>query len=402
MSSITSSMESFWQHHKIGPFPTLSGYHRCDIAIIGAGYTGSWLAYWLRNSGLKVMLLESQTPGFGASGRNGGLLLQGPAQLLAQSSESIGRVEALDLWQHTRETFSWVAELARRYPLDYHTTGSLYVGAADERALIESTVALMNQAGSTARVVLHQKLPPSLQRLGLDAAAWFPDDGTIHPLKLLEALLTEASLGGVAIFSRSPVSRVDANSNQAILTGQNFTVHAAKVLVVTNAYVPEWLPAMAQHIHPVRGQILATEPTEPLDHHVPVYADHGFNYWHQREDGRIVAGGYRHLDLEGEVGTDLLLNPDIQNRLTDLVATLAGHPLLIHDRWAGIMAMSDDHLPYVGMLTGTIGVAIGYSGHGSTVTPIAAKMLRDQVIDGSPVFPPLSVARILNESDTRP
>jgi glycine/D-amino acid oxidase-like deaminating enzyme len=140
--------------------------------------------------------------------------------------------------------------------------------------------------------------------------------------------------------------------------------------------------------------VLATSPLAPLDHQFPVYADHGFNYWHQRRDGRMVVGGFRHLDLTGECGTDLVLHPAIQDRLTQLAEDLAGGPVEVLHRWAGIMAMAKDHLPYVGMVNKRLGIALGYSGHGSTVTPAAARMLSEAVLHHTPVFPALSAARL--------
>lgn len=389
-------MDSYWHHHRIGPYPELVGTHRADVVIIGAGYTGSWLAYWLKESGLRVVVLERDTPGSGASGRNGGLLLQGPAQLLGESAQTIGAKAAIELWQRTRETFTWVQQLSQRYALDYHITGSLYVGGdAGEREVLAATVNLMNEAGIGARLIERRDQPLSIQRLGYDQAAWFPDDGMVHPLKLIDALLTEAQEGGIHIHSHSAVIHGVETQDGVEVFGHNFSVRAHSVLVAQNAFVPDWIPALKGLIHPVRGQVLATAPVARIDHDYPVYADHGFNYWHQRPDGRIIAGGFRHLDLTGEVGTELILHDAIQDRVTELVRTLVNAPVTVTDRWAGIMAMTSDHRPLVGLITPHVGIVLGYSGHGSTVTPIAAKMLKDALIDHTPVFAPFLATRMI-------
>ena len=390
-----ATMQSFWQHHDIGHYGPLKGQEECDIAIVGGGYTCCWLAYWLKDNGLKTVVLEQKQPGWGASGRNGGLLLQGGAQMLATASTVMGKAAALQLWHTTRQSFEYVLELNKRYALDYAPTGSLYVGGdAGEQRIIEETVALMNEAGIPARVVPKKEQPASIQRLGYDLGAWFPDDGMVHPLKLIAALLNEATKMGIRVYGNSEVKEADWSGDRVTLTGANFSVRAQKVIVATNAYVPAWLPTLQNAIHPVRGQILATIPISPMDHAYPVYADHGYNYWHQRPDGRLMAGGFRHLDLTEEVGTELVLHDAIQERLTQLVKDLTGSSAPISDRWAGIMGMTHDHLPYVGMLNPKVGVALGYSGHGSTVTPIVAKMLHDAIIDNAPVFAPFSLSRL--------
>lgn len=387
-------MKSFWQEESAGTFPRLTGHHQVDVAIVGAGYTGSWLAYWLRDRGLQVLVVEAQAPGYGASGRNGGLLLQGPAQLVGEAAQHMGHDTALALVDWTRRSFQWVGHLARRYDLDYHTTGSLYVaGDAAERPLVQETARLLNQGGIPAELWEPAQQPPSIRRLGHDLALFLPDDGQIHPLKLIRALLAEATACGVRVYQHSPVRHYRETDGAGILEGEGYTVQAAHVVAATNAYTGQWLPEIGSRLRPVRGQMLASEPTAPLDHAYPVYADYGFNYWHQRPDGRILAGGFRHLAPDDEVGTDLVLHQRIQERLTQLVTTLAGHDVPISHRWAGIMALTEDKSPWVGSLTSHLWAAIGYNGHGSTVTPAAARMLADALLDGTPVLPPWAITR---------
>lgn len=388
-------MQSYWQTLNQCSYAPLIGEHHTDVAIVGGGYTGSWLGYWLKDAGLRVSIIEGQFPGFGASGRNGGLLLQGPAQLLSEASAMMGKAQALRLLDWTRRTFEWLQPLRARYDLDFHQTGSLYLGGdAGERSGIEETVSLFRDSGILARVLLPRDQPHSLQNLGYDVAAWFPDDGMVHPLKLIHALLNEAQQQGVGIYSQSRVERWDQDAKGHVLTGARFRVHASHVIIATNAYTPEWIPFFHNLIHPVRGQVLITEPVPPLDYSYPVYADHGFNYWHQRQEGMIVLGGFRHLAIEEEVGTDLVLHDRIQETLSEFMTKVAGRPIAITHRWAGIMGMTPDHLPYIGEIIKGLWIAGGYNGHGSTVAPIAAEMLKDAILEQKPIFPPFDVDRL--------
>lgn len=381
-------MESFWQQKSAGDFPTASGTIDADIAIVGGGYTGSWLAYWLRNRGLSVVLLEAQTPGYGASGRNGGLMLQGPAELLSDASETMGEEKALELARMTRQSFPWIQEINTRYPVDFRVTGSLYLaGGADERDAVQKTAALYQKVGVAARLLEPHEQAESLRRLDGDWALWIPDDGMVHPLKLIHALLLESSQGGVMIYAHAPVSDIEDRGASVRLGGPSFRVRAERAVLCTNAYT-----FLGPPIQTVRGQVLVTEPLPCLDHPYPVYHDRGFNYWHQRPDGRLVAGGFRYLAGEEELGTDLILHPAIQKRLDTLVTTLVGRPVGIERRWAGIMGMTPDHHPYLGPLSQSLWIAAGFNGHGSTVTPVAARMIRDALLDGKPIFEPFSLS----------
>jgi glycine/D-amino acid oxidase-like deaminating enzyme len=388
-------MKSLWQDIRNTHQTALTGQFHTDIVIVGAGYTGAWLAYWLRHSGLSAMVVEQRYAGYGASGRNGGLILQGPAQLLGEVAADWGEDRALEILGLTRQTLDWVNQLADQYAIDYRRTGSLYVGGdATERPSIEYTVALMQRAGIPAAVLDPLDQPPSLQQLGYDLALWVPDDAIVHPVKLIQALFQEATASGIPLYQGQAVDGFEEHPDFIIVTGPQFRIKAAHLVVATNAYTTTWIPAMAPWIQPVRGQMLATAALASLDHQFPVYADHGFNYWHQRPDGRLIAGGFRHLALDDEVGLDLTLHPRIQARLQELVGALVGHSVPITHRWAGIMAMTPDRRPYVGQWTSRVWIAGGYNGHGSSVAPVAAKMVAEALTDNQPIWPLYDVVRL--------
>ena len=388
-------MQSYWQIVAPKSLPALQGHRDTDIAIVGGGYTGCWLAYWLRDSGLRVTVVEREFPGFGASGRNGGLLLQGPAQLLGEASRLIGTQAALQFLLLTRRTFEWLEPLRTQYDLDYRQTGSLYLGGdLGENPVIESTVDLFQEAGIPAYLLERREQPASLQNLGYGLGAYFPSDGMVHPLKLITALLSEAQAHGVQVFAHTAVEQYEEDAKGITLLGSDFQLSASRVVIATNAYTGSWFPMLNAALNPVRGQVSASEPVVPLDYPYPVYADHGFNYWHQRPNGSIILGGFRDIALQEEVGTSLQLHGRIQAALTDFLTALAGKPVKVAQRWAGIMAMTPDHLPYVGPLTGRIWIAAGYNGHGSTVAPVLSRMIRDALLDGTPIFAPYDVRRL--------
>ena len=122
-------------------------------------------------------------------------------------------------------------------------------------------------------------------------------------------------------------------------------------------------------IVPTRGQVIATEPLAERLFEMPHYGRHGFDYWHQTEDGRIVAGGFRDVSLEQEFTADEELTDPVQRALSTFVNDLVGRELRVDYRWAGIFGLVLDFLPVVGEVPGLPGtwVAGGYSGHGNVL-----------------------------------
>ena len=120
------------------------------------------------------------------------------------------------------------------------------------------------------------------------------------------------------------------------------------VVVCTDGYPSGLLGETEGLIIPTRGQVIATEPVPERFLELPHYGRHGFDYWHQAEDGRIVAGGFRDVSFDSEFTADEQLTEPVQNALHRFVNDLMGRELRIDSAWAGIFGMVMDFLPVVG------------------------------------------------------
>ena len=149
---------------------------------------------------------------------------------------------------------------------------------------------------------------------------------------------------------------------------------------------------------PTRGQVVATEPIGQRWFEVPHYGRHGFDYWHQTPDGRIVAGGFRDVSLQEEFTADEVTTPAVQAALDRFVASLAGRTLRVDYRWAGIFGMVFDFLPVVGPVPGHTGlwVAGGYSGHGNVLGFASGRLAARAILgDHDPLLDLFEPARLL-------
>jgi gamma-glutamylputrescine oxidase len=144
---------------------------------------------------------------------------------------------------------------------------------------------------------------------------------------------------------------------------------AERVVVATDGYPSGLLGPLEGLIIPTRGQVIATAPLAERLFSCPHYGRHGFDYWQQLDDGRILAGGFRDYALDTEFTADEETTPTIQHALEEFVADLVGRPVEITYRWAGIFGLVLDFLPVVGEVPGSdrVWVAGGYSGHGNVL-----------------------------------
>jgi glycine/D-amino acid oxidase-like deaminating enzyme len=157
------------------------------------------------------------------------------------------------------------------------------------------------------------------------------------------------------------------------------------VVVATDGLTAGLLPELEAAVVPVRGQMLATAPVAERLFDRPHYARHGFDYWQQLDDGRLVVGGKRDVSFETEYTDVEETTPLVQERLEAFTADLLGAPPAVTHRWAGIWGETADRLPLAGPVPGRPGVWVagGYSGHGN-VLGFACGDLVARAIAGEP------------------
>ena len=156
-------------------------------------------------------------------------------------------------------------------------------------------------------------------------------------------------------------------------------------MIATDGYTHGLVPELDAAVLPTRGQVVVTEPLERRLFPCPHYARHGFDYWQQTPDHRLVAGGFRDKALDEEQTAEETTTPLIQEHLERFVRELTGAEPRIEHRWAGIFGMTEDRLPLVGSVPDRDGVWVsaGYSGHGN-VMGLACGELLAQAILGDP------------------
>ena len=321
------------------------------MAVVGGGVTGCACALALAEAGLRVRLHEEREIAGGASGRNGGFALRGVAAPYDVMVESIGRERARALWERTERALDRMEELAGDA---FRRIGSLRI-AADGEEVGEVRAEYEGLRADGFAVEWLDELGPQLAGRHAGAILHTPD-AVLQPARWVRRLAVLAVEAGVEIRERSRVSSLGE-------------LDADRVVVATDGYPSGLLGPIEGRIIPTRGQMIATEPMDELLFERPHYSRHGYDYWHQRPDGRILAGGFRDVALQTEFTAVEETTPPIQEALESFVSGLAGRPLGITHRWAGIFGFVPDFLPVVGPVPGEerVWVAGGYSGHGNVL-----------------------------------
>jgi gamma-glutamylputrescine oxidase len=341
----------YWLAEPFEPIPRVELGGRPDVAVVGGGITGTSAALTLAEAGMRVRLYEARVIAHGASGRNGGFALRGGAAPYPVTAESIGRARTAELWRWTERELAALAEVAGD---TFRPVGSLRLAAdEEERDELEAELEAMRADGFA--VEWREDLSPPLAGR-YPAAIFHPHDGVLQPARLVRRLAARAAEAGVEIREHTRV-------------GTREETGAETVVVATDGYPSGLLGELEGLIVPTRGQVIATEPLPERLFGIPHYGRHGFDYWHQAPDGRLVAGGFRDVSLQDEFTADEVTTPAVQEALESFVESLLGRRVAVEHRWAGIFGMVFDFLPVVGPVPGRDGlwVAGGYSGHGNVL-----------------------------------
>ena len=362
--------------------PPIEGHklEAVDVEIIGAGITGCSAALALGRAGLRVRIRDQRGIAEGASGRNGGFALRGGAARYDVARETYGADAARNLWLRTETE---LAELERAVGDAFRRTGSLRLAADDEeRDEIRAEYEALAEDGFA--VEWRDEFPPLLRK-HFRGAIFHIGDGVVQPARAVRRLARAAAEAGVEFRTGMRVESLDE-------------LKAEHVVIATDGSGRGLLAELDDAIWPARGQVVATEPLAELLFDYPHYARHGFDYWQQLPDRRIVLGGFRDFSILSEMTDEEVTTPVIQEALDGFLVELLGELPRVEYRWAGIFGLTQDLLPLVGRVPAREGtwVAAGYSGHGNVLGFMCGRLVAAAILGRSdPMLGLFDPARLL-------
>ena len=380
------------------PRPALAGDLEVDVAVVGAGYTGLWTAYYLAEAApeLRIAVLEREIAGFGASGRNGGWC----SALFAKSRAAVaraagggetGRKAALDLHAAMVETVDEVGRVAATEGIDcgYAKGGTLTLATSPaHETRIRAHVADDHDWGlADTRWLSAAEVGERVGAAGVLGAAFTPHCARVQPAALVRGLARAVEARGVAIHERTAATAL----RPGVVETDRGEVRAPVVVRATEAYTAE-LPGLRRAVLPVYSLVVATAPlpaaawaqlgwdgceTLTDGRHLLVYAQ-------RTADGRVAFGG-RGAPYHPWSATDPAYDRDervfaeLERTMRGLLPAIGAVP--VTHRWGGPLGAHRDWFPSVGIDRGTgLARAGGYVGDGVGTSNLAGRTLADLIL----------------------
>lgn len=364
--------------------PPLQESTRCDVAIVGAGYTGLSTALHLAGSGAKVCVLDSAEPGWGASGRNGGQVIPGLKYDPDQLRVMFGSTVADPLIAAIGTAADTVFDLIERHGIDCDAVRGGWIQPTHSHKvmkLLETRARQWQAEGAPAQLLDGAEVA---RHIGTAAYVGGWKDhraGSLHPLKYCRGLARAAQRAGVAVHGATKVNALQRREGGwRLRTTGGAHIDADQVVLATNGYTDALWPRLRQSLIAANSFIVATRPLpEDLGASIlpgrEVASDSRrlLLYYRRDAQGRLLMGGrgpfadptgaqdFAHLERSVE-----LLFPQLKG-------------VQYEYRWAGRVAITRDFLPHVHEPAPGLRIAVGYNGRGIAMASTMGRCLAQRM-----------------------
>lgn len=344
---------------------------RVDVAVIGGGYTGLAAARALARHGAKVAVLEAQTIGWGASSRNGGMVLTGlklgPGRLIAK----YGRETARELYAASLASIDCVEQIVADEGIqcDFARCGHLELAykPAHFRGIVDDAELLSREFNHPVRVVPKGDLDSEIGSGAYHGGLVDETSAGLNPARYVAGLARAAERAGAELFERAPVERVGREPKGFRVSTPRGAIVAREVFVATNGYTGPATPSLRRRIVPIGSYIIATEPLpDALARELSPRGRMMFDtknflyYFRLTPDRRMLFGG--RAGFFPETPATVRESAEILRR-----GMLSVYPQLrdvsTAYAWGGTLGFTFDLFPHAGRLDGLY-FAMGYAGHG--------------------------------------
>ena len=391
---------SFWLEtagEDLAPRPSLSGPTEADVAVLGAGFTGLWTTYYLlrREPSLRVVVLESEIAGFGASGRNGAWCNSGFSVSPGELVRRFGKEAAKDLLLEMRGAVDEIGRVAAAEEIDaqYFRGGQLRIARGQAQVPgIQDAYEAARVLGIEEDLVLlgAEETAERVKITGARGALYNPHCATVHPARLARGLASAVERLDGEIFERTTVTDYEAGASPRLVTDVG-GLRAGAVVLAGEAYLAR-LRKLRREVLPIYSLIVLTEPLSEAR-----WAQIGWegrecvasnrytvDYLSRTADGRILFGG---RGAPYHYGSRIKDDSELHHPTHEMLRRTAREwfPALEGARfthaWGGPLAMPRDWMPTMSYDPAQgIATARGYTGQGVATANLSGRTLADLIL----------------------
>ena len=363
--------------------PALAGDVEADVCVVGAGISGCSTAIHLAERGYRVVLLEAERVGYGASGRSGGQIIPGYASSMAKLVNLLGPADAKRLWDFSTESVELTRDLIERNRIDCHLAwGHLHVGIKPRQRdeLKEWQHEQEDDFGyRKLRFLERDEVAEWIASKRYIAGLYDSGAGHLHPLRYTIGLGQAAVAAGVKLHEDSRVTSIEYGPTVTVRTGQG-SVRAKFLALCANVGHVDLSRRLARKLIGIASYIVATKPlgeerAKALLRDNIAVADVNWiiDYYRRSPDHRLLFGGrvsYSGLD---PLGTERAT----RQRMLNVFPQLADAE--IEYAWGGIIDISMSRAPNFGRLEPNVYYLQGFSGHGMSLASFGGKVVAEAI-----------------------
>ena len=344
-----------------------------DYTIVGSGIVGLHCALRLRERfpQAKILVLERGILPQGASTKNAGFACFGSISEVIDDLKTHSEEEVIQLIQKRWEGLQLLRKNIGDTALDFKPHGGYELFLKEDESLYQECLQKIPFVNDLLKPLFKSDVfAREMDRFDFkgihEYVVFNPFEAQIDTGNMMQALLQKTAAAGVLILNQMEVKNHYESNHEVQVELEQLSFSTQKLLFTTNGFAG----GLTQNaVRPARAQVLITEPISDLDIRGTFHLDRGYYYFRNFEN-RILLGGGRNLDFEGETTTELETTAKIQNRLDQLLkeVILPGKEVTIAHRWSGIMGIGNSKKPiverlsehtYCGVRMGGMGVAIG-------------------------------------------
>lgn len=371
-------------------YAALSGTEEAAVCVIGGGFAGLSTALALLERGERnVLLLEAQTVGHGASGRNGGFVFGGfslgEQGLLAAAGAAGGK----QLYQLTLDAVELIRRRIERYAIACEATNAgIYLANwfDDDRILDQQRRFMAEQLGVEWQPVGRADFADLARSERYFGALFEANAFHFHPLKYAHGLARALVDGGARVREDSRAISIERDgAGWRVATAQG-EVRAREVVVCCGGYIEKLYPKLAGAILPIATYVMVTEPLgqrlpSALATQAAIYDTRfAFDYYRPLNDTRLLWGGRISIRERSAPDVARLLYGD----MLKVYPQLAGARVVY--AWSGMMSYGRHKMPQLGRLPDGIWYGMGFGGHGVAPTTLSGEVLARAILgDGAPL-----------------